>query len=127
MGHIKYEPERTKKAMDALMASSAYLKKDLNNYTQWASLWLTQSYPYYELAIIGDQALEKSLEFLSKGVPNVLLTASVSDSDLPLFEFRYSENETLLYVCENYSCKAPVKTVSEALNQIQAKTVIKPF
>lgn len=127
LGHIKYEPERTKKAMDALMASSAYLKKDLNNYTQWASLWLTQSYPYYELAIIGDQALEKSLEFLSKGVPNVLLTASVSDSDLPLFEFRYSENETLLYVCENYSCKAPVKTVSEALNQIQAKTVIKPF
>jgi len=43
-------------------------------------------------------------------------------SKLPLLENRYAENETLIYVCENYACRLPVETESEALqfiNQFQ--------
>lgn len=127
LGHINYDLNRTKLAKNALVASAPYIQQDLNNYTQWGSLWLAHAYPFYELAIIGSQAKEKSQEFLSVGLPNVLVTSSVGPSELPLFEYRYKDKETLLYVCENYSCKAPVKSVSEALAQIRSKSVIKPF
>jgi uncharacterized protein YyaL (SSP411 family) len=40
-------------------------------------------------------------------------------SELPLLKDRYFEEETLIYVCENKVCLRPVKTVTEALKQIQ--------
>jgi len=44
---------------------------------------------------------------------------SESVSQLPLLKDRNpKENETLIYVCYNKTCKLPVKTVAEALDQL---------
>jgi uncharacterized protein YyaL (SSP411 family) len=80
--------------------------------------WLYKTFPFYELAIVGPQALKMATEVLAFGRPNVLVVASKTSSSLPLFQDRYTEGETLLYVCKNYACKLPVQTVKEAMAQL---------
>lgn len=119
IGHIKFNTEATEKFQKALQNTASLIVSDLENYTQWGALWLHKLYPYYELAIVGPQALDFTSEFNALGLPNVLVVGSETPSELPLFQERYEAGETLLYVCENYSCKLPVSTVSEALKQLR--------
>jgi uncharacterized protein YyaL (SSP411 family) len=49
-------------------------------------------------------------------VPNILLVGSTTESDLALFEGRFSEDGTYIYVCRDNTCKLPVKTIPEALH-----------
>ena len=44
-----------------------------------------------------------------------LKLGSLKKSTNPLLKYRYIDDETLIYVCVNNSCKLPVSEVSEAL------------
>ena len=68
---------------------------------------------------MGPQAFYFAKKMNQLGLPNVLVVGSQTPSELPLFQDRYAAGETLLYVCVDYSCKLPVSTVSEALEQLQ--------
>jgi uncharacterized protein YyaL (SSP411 family) len=118
LGLIRFDAMRTEKAEKALIQAAPLLSTDLNNYTQWGMSWLYKTFPFYELAIVGPQALKMATEVLAFGRPNVLVVASKTSSSLPLFQDRYTEGETLLYVCKNYACKLPVQTVKEAMAQL---------
>jgi hypothetical protein len=118
LGLIEFDAMRTEKAEKALIQAAPLLSTDLNNYTQWGMSWLYKTFPFYELAIVGPQALKMATEVLVFGRPNVLVVASKTASSLPLFQDRYTEGETLLYVCKNYACKLPVETVKEAMDQL---------
>jgi uncharacterized protein YyaL (SSP411 family) len=119
IGHIKFQPEATEKAEKAMQNVQAFISSDLENYTQWGQVYLYKLYPYYELAILGPQAFYFAKKMNQLGLPNVLVVGSQTPSELPLFQDRYAAGETLLYVCVDYSCKLPVSTVSEALEQLQ--------
>ena len=45
----------------------------------------------------------------------MLLVGSTSYSDIALFDDRFFEDDTFIYVCQDNACKLPVKTVEEAL------------
>lgn len=83
-------------------------------YSNWLNLFLNYSGTYYEVAIVGENAKTLAAEFNSMYLPNVLVTASTTDSDLHLLKYRYQEGETLIYVCINNTCQLPVTTVAAA-------------
>jgi uncharacterized protein YyaL (SSP411 family) len=81
---------------------------------------LNTVYPFYEVAVVGNNAgpLVKSMN--SVHLPNTLVVGSREVSDAPLFEDRFVVDGTYIYVCQNTTCKLPVTTVEEALVQLNS-------
>lgn len=84
------------------------------NYSNWAMLHLNFCFPYFEIAISGDKAKDKYLEFQREFLPNVLWIQSEKDSKLALLENRFISGETTIYVCENNVCQLPQNEVYKA-------------
>ncbi|MFM2202074.1 MAG: hypothetical protein RL040_1274 [Bacteroidota bacterium] len=65
-----------------------------------------------ELVFTGPQALNNSKTFQEKLHPFVLVSASTTDSELPLFRGRGGESSAI-YVCKNQSCGMPVYSTDD--------------
>lgn len=87
-------------------------------YSNWACLALHLVFPFREIAIVGNHVDEFMIKLYRHGITNAILAASASDSDLPLVKNRFAENKTLIYVCENNTCKLAVNNVEEAFEQL---------
>ena len=90
-------------------------------YTNWAQIWLWKSQPFYEIAIVGDNSLSLNKELQSNFIPNSIKLGSTKQKEetLELLEMKWVQDETTIYVCENYSCQLPVNEVPDALPQIK--------
>lgn len=115
LGHINYEPKDTKKAKQMLSSMLPMLREDAYAYSNWSKLLSHVVYPYYEVAIVGNDAQRMLLELSNQNVPNILLVGSTTKSDIALFEDRFVQDATYVYVCQDNACKLPVKTINEAL------------
>jgi uncharacterized protein YyaL (SSP411 family) len=90
-----------------------------SGYSNWLQLMSNFVGDYYEIAISGDEAIDKLKEINQQYIPNKLLAGSASKSNIPLMEGRFNENETLIYVCVDGACKLPVRSTEDALNQLK--------
>lgn len=120
IGHLDYNTEYLKKA--EVMGS--LLMEDFENhavsYGTWGSLLLQQAYPFYEIAIVGENAKSLMTKMNTNYLANTLLVGSTISSDISLFKDRYDNEETFIYVCQNNTCKLPVKTIEEAFEQMKS-------
>ena len=95
------------------------ISDNLNDRVTDHLLWLNNSHNYsqkfYELAISGKNATSKANELMEKYLPNALIAASNTKSDLYLLKDRYFDDETYIYVCVDNTCKFPVTTAPEAI------------
>ena len=95
------------------------ISDNLNDRVTDHLLWLNNSHNYsqkfYELAISGKNATSKANELMEKYLPNALIAASNTRSDLYLLKDRYFDDETYIYVCVDNTCKFPVTTATEAI------------
>ena len=87
-------------------------------YSNWACLALNLTYPFKELAVVGNNVNEKLRELYQHGITNAIFAVHAESSDLPLLKDRFVAGKTMFYVCENRSCKLPVTSVDEALQQL---------
>jgi len=94
------------------------LEKVPSGYTNWLTLYLNYANPYYEVAISGTEAHLKLKELDNSYLPNILISASKGNSDLPLLKNKFIEGETFIYVCVNGTCKLPVTMPKKAIEQI---------
>ena len=88
------------------------------NHSNWLNLMVNFTDPFYEVAVVGDNAQEKIKELNLHYLPNIIVTGSKSESNLTLLKDRYIENETFIYICINNTCKLPVKDINNALKQL---------
>lgn len=76
-------------------------------FSNWLSLFVNHSYHGRELAICGADALDYAAKTNAQYLPQVLLAGSEKESELPFLKNRFSENQTLFYVCRNKTCDLP--------------------
>ena len=88
--------------------------------SNWLNLYSNYLGDFYEVAIVGPQAIEKLKQLNEVYLPNKLIVGSLKESNLPLLEYKYNENETTIYVCINGACKLPVKESKKALGQMSS-------
>ena len=120
LGHLEYNKGYLK---DAQVMGSLIIEDFENqavSYGTWGSLLLNQAYPYYEIAIVGLNAKALVVEMNSNYLGNTLLVGSSVTSDISLFKDRFSEEGTYIYVCQNSTCKLPVRTIEEAFVQMES-------
>jgi hypothetical protein len=89
-----------------------------DGFSNWLDLMLKLSDSFYEVALVGENALIKASEINKNFKPNKLIIGSLAESDLPLLKNRYVNGDTFIYVCVKKACRLPVKTSEEALGFI---------
>ena len=90
-----------------------------SGYANYATLMLKQVSPYYEIAIVGKDAHDKTMQMNTRYNPNTLFIGSFKESNLELLEGKYVEGTTMIYVCENKVCQLPTTEIKQALKQIK--------
>lgn len=90
-----------------------------SSYSNWLELMSNYIGNYYEIAISGNDALEKLEEINNEYIPNKLIAGSINESELPLMKSRYVKDETFIYICVNGSCQLPQTETEKAINQIK--------
>lgn len=88
--------------------------------------WLMQLqvlvYGMHEIAVTGSRCRELTMALLAENIPNkVLQQAPVPDNAFPLLAFRDAGADTLIYSCYDFTCRQPVGSVSELLNNLPKK------
>ncbi len=119
LGHLDYNAADLNQAKTMLTTVLPYVIDYTDGYAKWSSLFLNTSQPFFEIVVVGKDAEEIVKELQSKHLPNALIVGSTKDSNEPLFKDRFVENETFIYVCQNSTCKLPVKSIDDALNQMK--------
>ena len=118
LGHYYYDKEYSELSNQMLKNLNDDLLKAPSAYSNWLSLYLNYSNPYFEVALSGNDANARLKELQSSYLPNILISGSKTESNLPLMKNKFVDNETLIYVCVNGTCRLPVGDTKQALSQI---------
>jgi uncharacterized protein YyaL (SSP411 family) len=106
-------------AQKMLAKTSNEIRSALPSYSNWALAALRQNAPFYEVCIVGKDVNEFRHTLAKHYLPNVIFVHSKTASNIALLAGRYKNDQTLVYVCSNRACQAPVETIEEALEQIK--------
>ncbi len=85
------------------------------SHANWMHLLLYLQNPFYEVAVVGDEAEETRKSLQSNYLPNSVFAGTGQSGELQLVQDRYTEGKTQIYICLQGSCKLPVTSVSESL------------
>ena len=118
LGHIDYDKNLVNRAQEMVATLWNNSSQNPENYSQWNRLGLQMLYPFFEIAVVGEEIKDISPEIQKEYLPNALVVQSSTDSDLPLFKGRFSDGETYIYVCRDNTCKLPVQSTEAALKQL---------
>ena len=88
-------------------------------FSNWLDLLSKYQSKYYEIVVVGKDAIEKTKQLNQHFLPQKLIAGSIKENKLPLLEGRYLDGETYIYVCVNNTCKLPVSSVEEALKLLR--------
>ena len=109
-------PDFSERAAAMLKSVHPQIKTYGSAYSNWAIQLLYEVFGINEIAIAGENPLEKIREFNHDYIPNKLFLAG-TNSQLPLLKDKQGL-ETKIYICKNNACQLPVETVDEALQLI---------
>lgn len=90
-------------------------------YANWSRLMGIKAFGTYEVAIMGEKAIKKNLDMQKEYLPTSLFMGGTLEN-LPLLEAKLVPEKTLIYVCQNKTCKYPVSEVKEAIDLINRTT-----
>ena len=95
------------------------VQKELEQYPSGFSNWqdLLKNYQnkFYEIVVVGPEAISVANEFNLRYMPNSMIAGSTTPGEAPLLKGRYAEGRTMIYVCVNNTCKLPVDNVDAAV------------
>ena len=86
-----------------------------SSFAYWAMAFINEVKGFVEVAVTGSEAFDFAHQISAKYIPNKIIEASTTGSDLPLLTQKKYSKDTLIYKCENYSCQKPVNTLEEFL------------
>ncbi len=89
-----------------------------SGYSNWSTLLLNFTQPFFEIAITGELTAEKRKAFNEYYIPNSLFAGNANESGLPLLKNRWTAEKTFIYICSNKTCSKPVTEAAEALSQL---------
>lgn len=120
LGQLYYKPEFIKIAQQQLANIYDGMEQYGSGYSNWGMLLLDVTRDFYQVAILGDQALEKSRELQKFYLPNTIFAGGIS-ANLPMLQDKVSTENTTIFVCYDGTCLLPTTEVKAALQMIMHK------
>ena len=117
IGNLLYITDYQDKSKQMMknMFDQIFASQSPSFYSNWLQLFHDFVYPPYEIAILGDKAMEKRNAIASNYLGNALLLGGKDEGKLALLKDKLQEGDTYIYVCQNKVCKFPVTEVANAL------------
>jgi len=94
------------------------LSRNLNSSSHWGSLYLMHTHPFLEITINGPEAAAFIRKMKIDFIPNTIYAGSKTVSNLPILKNRFKEGKTLVYVCKDKVCAAPVESPKMAIELV---------
>jgi uncharacterized protein len=109
-------PSWRKRSAEMLAGLSKIIASYPTSFGAWAAVVLKTIFPLKEIAIIGNESEGFLPDLLNEYIPHkVLMTSDTVDDRFPLLTGRQNDDETLFYLCQNFTCQKPVNTIRELL------------
>ncbi|NNE01875.1 MAG: thioredoxin domain-containing protein [Eudoraea sp.] len=116
LGQFFPETNYKSAALRMFTAMSPGIIDNPTSYANWMHLGLYVNFPFYEVAITGEEFLNISNDLRKVYLPNTIIAGSDTKSSLPVLKGRLKDNQTLIYVCLEGACQLPVSGVKEAID-----------
>ena len=116
----EYFDEEKYKAISNAMISQITQNPSMSDpfHANWARIAGLATYQPFEVAVMGDEALQKSQELQQHYLPTSIFMGGAQEN-LPLLENKLVVGKTMIYVCRDKVCKLPVQEVEKALTQLK--------
>ncbi|OEK01074.1 hypothetical protein BFP97_05935 [Roseivirga sp. 4D4] len=80
----------------------------------WIQARLRDSNPPFEVAILGEEALSMRNQLDIGFRPDVIFLGGNSEGSIPLLAYKLQDGRTVIYVCQNKTCKFPTDDTEKA-------------
>ena len=80
----------------------------------WVEALLLEENAPFEVAILGDEALQVKAEMDFAFRPDIVFLGGTDEGTIPLLENKLVDGKTMIYVCQNKTCKFPTSDSQEA-------------
>ncbi len=106
-------------AVDMLFAMRESIVRFPSVFSWWAWAMLGEKKGYLEVAVVGPEYEAMAEKILERYLPHLVIMGAFTETEAyPLLENRNPQNnDTLIYVCRNYTCQQPVSTI-EAFDEL---------
>jgi len=109
LGLLLDRPEWLDKSTKMLDAVRETVERYPLSFERWATALQYEKWPLDEIAVIGENAIEKALTLQQRFWPNKVVAASRTPADdLALLAGKTGEPDALIYICRNFACQRPV-------------------
>jgi len=90
------------------------------SFARWAQALTAKVNTYAEIVVVGENAKKVAAQIQARYIPHkVIMAAKEANDNYPLlFGKDAEEGKTLIYLCQNYACQAPVETVDELMKML---------
>lgn len=120
LGILLDNADFTNTSSEMLARMEQLLTESTSYLTNWGMLYTAKTSATAEIVIVGDDYMKFRNEIAVQHIPNKVLMGSKAESKLPLMEGKSAlRGKTTIYVCYNKTCKLPVNSVEEALEQLR--------
>ena len=114
LGVLLDRPEWREKATQMLLTMRETVGRYPLSFERWAVTMMYEAYPLYEIAVVGDNALEKGLALQRSFLPNRVVAASREPTEtLPLLAQKNGAPDAFIYVCRDFACQRPVVSLDD--------------
>ena len=120
LGHYYSDKKYLKTSEQMLNNLKDDVKRNPANYSNWLNLMINFTNPFYEVVVAGNNALDVNKNLIHTNYPNILIAGTTKENNsLPLLAYKFNEEQTLIYVCVNGTCKKPETSLKKALGNIK--------
>jgi uncharacterized protein len=123
LGHYFYHEDYIDKSLKMLNNVRQEAMNGSSYYASWNILMAWIANKPFEVAILGDNYLNRRKEFDIHYFPDVFLSGGKKEGTLPLHRGKLIPGHTTIYVCRDKTCQLPVTHVKEAHRQIMEKQI----
>lgn len=121
LGLIYDNAQWTALSSEMTAAFAEITRAEPNYMSNWGIALLESKQPIAEVVFIGNDVQKLREEFQSRYYPFSLTLGATTQSDLPLLHGKEAlGGRSTVYVCFNKTCRLPVHTVTEAVEQVKA-------
>lgn len=120
LGTHLYNEELIQRGKNILAKVSDLVVQEPEYMSNWGLLAMELKGSFAEIVIVGDEFSSYGQAVSSQFVPNKIVTAAAKEVGLLPFQNKGAiDGKTTVYVCYDKSCKRPVTSVAEALQQLE--------
>jgi hypothetical protein len=114
LGHLLAEREYLDLSVSMLKHMQGRFDQYPQGFANWGRLILLHLNPFYEIVVVGPSANSLRGLLSSEYLPHAMVVGSTGASSLPLFQNRFENDKTRIFVCRDNVCQLPLENPEDA-------------